>query len=117
MWTTRKPGRLRRPQPGSADASVLLSAGPARVADEVEQCLVDLVGVGPDDRVRAARDDSRAGVLQQRGKPPAGGLVGQQAVLIAVDNQDGNADRGQFPPEALQASGDTAKGGMGRRGD
>jgi hypothetical protein len=26
------------------------SAGLGRVADEVEQCLVDFVGVGPDDR-------------------------------------------------------------------
>jgi hypothetical protein len=59
----------------SADASALRrvfrsavpSADPARVADEVEQCLVDLVGVGPDDRVRPARDDDAAGVDQQRG--------------------------------------------------
>jgi hypothetical protein len=27
------------------------------VADEVEHCLVDLIGLGPDHRVRAARDD------------------------------------------------------------
>ena len=47
--------------------NTLLSAGPARVADEVEQCLVDLVGVGPDDRVRPARDDDGPGVGQQRG--------------------------------------------------
>jgi hypothetical protein len=33
------------------------SAGLGRVADVVEQGLVDLVAVGPDDRVRPARDD------------------------------------------------------------
>src|SRR5580700_6940514 len=117
MRTTRKTGRLTRPQPGSAGASVLLSAGPARVADEVEQCLVDLVGVGPDDRMRPACDDSGAGVVQQRGKPPAGGLVGQDAVLVSVDDQDGNADRGQVPPEVFQAGCDAAAGGVGRGGD
>src|SRR5229473_8173838 len=115
--TTRKTGRLKRPQPGSAGASVLLSAGPARVADEVEQCVVDLVGVGPDDRVRPARDDDGAGVGQQRGKPAAGGLVGQDAILVAVDDQDGNADRGQVAPEVFQAGGDAVEGGVGGRGD
>ena len=74
----------------------MLCAGRARVADEVEHCPVDLVGVGPDDCVRAARDDDGAGILQQRGKPAAGGLVGQDAILVAVDNQDGNADRGEI---------------------
>src|SRR5271169_5900535 len=116
MRTTRKTGRLTRPQPGSAGASVLLSAGPARVADEVEQCLVDLAGVGPDDRVRPACDDSGAGVLQQRGEPPAGGLVGQDAVLVAVDDQYGNLDSCEISPEVFQAGGDAADGGGGRRG-
>ena len=67
---------------------------PARAADEVEQCLVNLVGVGPDDRVRPARDDGGAGVVQQRGKPAAGGLVGQDTILVAVDDQDRDADLG-----------------------
>src|SRR4029077_16972062 len=101
MRTTGKTGRLRQPQPGSAGASVLLSAGPARGADEVEQCLVDLVGVGPDDRVRPARDDGGAGVVQQRGQPAAGGLVGQDTILVAVNNQDRNADLGQIAPEVF----------------
>ena len=79
------------------------------MADEVEQCLVDLVGVGPDDRVRAARDDGGAGVLQQRGKPAAGGLVGQDAILVAVDDQDGDADLGQITPEVFQAGGYAAE--------
>src|SRR4029077_20819574 len=117
MRTTRKTGRLTRPQPGSAGASVLLSADPPRVADEVEQCLVDLAGVGPDDRVRPARDDSGAGVLQQRGQPLAGGLVGQDAVLVAVDGQDGNFDPGQVSPEVSQAGADAADGGVSRGGD
>ena len=34
--------------------SAVPTVGLGRVVDEVEQCLVDLVGVGPDDRVRAA---------------------------------------------------------------
>ena len=53
--------------------------------DEVEHYLVDLVGVGPDDRVRAARDDDGARVAQQRGEPAGGGLVGQDAVLLPGD--------------------------------
>jgi hypothetical protein len=85
--------------------------------DEVEQCLVDLVGVGPDDRVRPAGDDGGAGALQQRGESPTGGLVGQHAVLVAVDDQDGNADRGEIAPEVLQAGGDAAEGGVSRRRD
>src|SRR5438552_18411827 len=109
MRTTRKTGRLKRPQPGSAGAPVLLSAGPARVADEVEQCPVDLVGVGPDDRVRPACDDGGTRVLQQRGESPAGGLVGQHAVLVAVDYQDGDADRGEIAPEVFQAGCDASE--------
>src|SRR5216684_6095124 len=129
LRATQKPGRLTRSQPGSAGPSVirsalrsllrpaLLSAGPARVADEVEQCLVDLLGVGPDDRVRSAGDDGGADVLQQRGKPLAGGLVGQNAILVAVDNQDGNLDSCEISPEVFQAGCDAAEGGAGRGGD
>ena len=82
------------------------------MADEVEQCPVDLVGVGPDDRVRPARDDHRTGISQQRGKPAAGGLVGQDAILVAVDDQDGNADRGQVGPEVFPAGRDAPEGGV-----
>jgi hypothetical protein len=83
------------------------------VPDEVEQYLVDLVGVGPDNRVRPARDDDGAGIAQQRGQLAAGGLVGQDTILVAVDDQDGNADRGQVGPEVFQAGGDAAQGGVG----
>ena len=83
------------------------------MADELEQGLVDLVGVGPDDRVRPARYDDRAGVLQERGKPPAGGLVRENAVLVAVDYQDGNADRGEVGAEVFLARGDAAEGNSG----
>src|SRR5580658_5455752 len=76
--------------------------GLARMADEVEQGPVDLVGVGPDDRVRAARDDGGARVVEQGGQPAAGGLVGQDAILVALDDQDGDADRGQVRPEVCQ---------------
>src|SRR5579863_7959315 len=113
MRTTGKTRRLTRPQPGSAGASVLSSAGPARVADEVEQGPVDLAGVGPDDGVRPARDDGEAGVVQQRGEPAAGGLMGQDAILVAVDDQDGDADRGQVRSEVFLAGGDAAEGGVG----
>jgi hypothetical protein len=88
-----------------------------RVADEAEQRLVHLVGVGPDDRVRAARDDSAAGVPQQRGEPAAGSLVGQDAILVSVDDQDRDADGSEVPPEVFQAGGDAAEGGGGRSGD
>jgi hypothetical protein len=90
---------------------------PAQVADEVEQCLVDLVGVGPDDRVRPACDDGCAGILQQRGKSPAGGLVRQHAILVAVDDQDRDADRGEIAPEVFPAGCDAAERGVGRCGD
>src|SRR5580704_18307228 len=81
---------------------------PAQVADEIEQCLVDLVGVGPDDRMRPTCDDGGAGVLQQRGKPPAGGLVRQYAILVAVDDQDGNLDSCEVGVEVFPAGGDAA---------
>jgi hypothetical protein len=83
--------------------------------NEIEQCLVHLVGVGPDDRVRPACDDGGANVLQQRRKPSAGDLVGQHAILVAVDHQDGDADRGEIGPEVFQAGGDAADGGVGGR--
>jgi hypothetical protein len=60
------------------------------MADEAEQRLVDLVGVGPDDRVRPARDDGAAGVLQQRGEPAAGGRVRQDTMLVSVDDLAGH---------------------------
>ena len=56
-------------------------------------------------------------LLQQRGKPLAGGLVGQDAILVAVDDQDGDADRGEVAPEVFQAGCDAAEGGVGRGGD
>src|SRR5690242_21674167 len=65
----------------------------------------------------AASNDGGAGVLQQRGKPAAGGLVGQDAVLVAVNDQDGDADRGQIAAEVFQAGGDASEGGVGRRGN
>jgi hypothetical protein len=83
------------------------------VADELEQGLVDLVGVGPDDRMRSVRDEGAASVLQQGGKPPAGGLVRENAVLVAVDYQDGNADRGEVGAEVFLARGDAAEGNSG----
>ena len=52
--------------------------------------------------------------FEQRGKPLAGGLVGQHAILVAVDHQDGNADLGQIAAEVFQAGCDAAKGGVGR---
>jgi hypothetical protein len=69
--------------------------------------------LGPDDRVRPARDEGGARVVQQRGQPAAGGLVGQDAILVAVDDQDGQADRDQVAPEVFQAGGDAAEDGTG----
>jgi NADPH:quinone reductase len=105
--------------------SRLQAASPARRAvcrpcsrgDEVEQCLVDLVGVGPDDRVRPARYDDETRVLQQRGQSPAGGLVGQHPILVAVHYQDRDVDRGQIAAEVFKACGDAAERGVGRCGD
>src|SRR5690349_20328869 len=72
----------------------------------------------PADRIsRPACDVGGAAVVQQRGKPLAGGLVGQDAILVAVDDQDGNADRGANAAEVFQAGCDAAERGVGRRGD
>src|ERR1700733_7391984 len=92
------------PPPRRVLRSGVPSARLGRVADEAEQCLVDLVGVGPDDRMRPTGNDDRAGVLQQRGEPPAGGLVGQDAILVSVDDQDGDADRGEIAPEVFPSA-------------
>jgi hypothetical protein len=67
--------------------------------------------------VRPARDDGAAGVLQQGGKPLAGGLVGEDAILVAVDHQDGDADLGEVCAEVFLAGGDTGEGGLGGCGD
>jgi hypothetical protein len=53
------------------------------VADQVERCLVDLVGVGPDNRVRPAGDEGGAGVVQECGKPAARGFVAEDPALNA----------------------------------
>src|SRR5580658_610272 len=92
-------------------------AGLTRAVDEIEKRLADLVSVGPDDRVRPARDDGGTVVLQQLRKPPAGGLVGQDAVLVSVDDQDRDADRGEIASEVFQAGCDAAESGLGRRGN
>ena len=60
--------------------------------DELQQGLVDLVGMGPGDRVRAACYADEAAVPEQRGEPDAGGLGGQDAVLVALEDKDGNVD-------------------------
>src|SRR5580704_1555643 len=97
--------------------SAALSAGLTLVTDEVEQRPAHLVGVCPDDRVRPAIDDDGTRVLQQRGKPAAGGLVGQDTVLVSVDDQDRGADRGEIAPEVFQAGRDATLGRVGRWGD
>jgi len=96
-WAGSAGAPVLRSAPRRVFRAAVLPGGLARVADEGEQCPVDLVGVGPDDRVRPARDDDGARVVQQRGKPAAGGLVGQDAILVALDDQDGDANRGQVP--------------------
>ena len=128
-WLVSEDAAALTDRPGSAGLPVLRpalrwvlraavqSAGLGRVAGEVEQGLVDLVGVGPDDRVRPARDDGAAGVVQQRGEPAAGGLVGQDAILVAMDDQDGNLDSCEISPEVFPAGCDAAGGGVGRGGE
>jgi hypothetical protein len=44
-------------------------------------------------------------------------LVGQHAILIAVDDQDRDADRGQIAPEIFQEGGDASECGVRRCGD
>ena len=72
---------------------------------------VQMIACGPPAMTVERAFFSNAGSL------PAGGLVGQHAILVAVDDQDGNADRGEIAPEVFQAGGDAAEGGVGRRGD
>ena len=61
---------------------------------------------------RISRPARSAAVVQQRGKPLAGGLVGQDAILVAVDDQDGNFDLGEISPEVFQAGCDAAESGV-----
>src|SRR6266536_2150739 len=73
----------------------MLTALPARRSgagqpDECEEGVVDLAGVGPDDRVRAVRYHHIPGSAQQTRQPVSGGLGGQDAVLTALDDQDGD---------------------------
>src|SRR5438270_4654278 len=58
------------------------------LAEEGEQRLVDLVGMGPGDVVRAAVDPYQPDVLDQVGEAVRGGVDGQDAVLGAVHDQD-----------------------------
>ena len=68
-------------------------------ADEVEQGGVDLGGVGPGNRVRAALDDDQPRVLDQAGQPLAGLVQGQHLVRVAVDDEDRYVDLGEVGAE------------------
>src|SRR5229473_8449149 len=83
--------------------------------DEIEEGLVDLAGVGPDDRVRPAFYDDAADVPDQGRQPVSGRLGGQDAVLAALHDQDRDVDPGQVAAEVLQPRGCAAEGGP-RRG-
>src|SRR5258708_31533720 len=52
---------------------------------ELQQGVVDLLGVGPGDGVRAAGDDHRLHVADQAGQPCARLGEGQNLVVIALD--------------------------------
>ena len=74
--------------------AVLTPGGGRLFAEEVQQGGVDDVGVGPGHVVRAAFDGDEGQVLDQRGQPGGGVRVGQDAVGVAVDEQDRDVDLG-----------------------
>jgi hypothetical protein len=75
--------------------------GRAGQRDEIEQRLVDLAGVGPDDRVRPAFYDDAVDVPDQGRQPVSGRLTGQDAILAALHDQDRDVDLGQVAAEIL----------------
>src|SRR6266511_2047731 len=79
--------------------------------DECEEGVVDLAGVGPDDRVRAVRYHHMPGSAQQTRQPVSGGLGGQDAVLTALDDQDGDINPREVAAEVFQRGDDMAAGG------
>src|SRR6266540_231121 len=94
----------------------MLTALPARRSgagqpDECEEGVVDLAGVGPDDRVRAVRYHHMPGSAQQTRQPVSGGLGGQDAVLTALDDQDGDINPREVAAEVFQRGDDVAAGG------
>ena len=74
-------------------------------AEEVQQGAVDLVGVGPGDGVRAAVDDHRLHVADQAGQAFAGLRVGQDPVVIAMDDQHRHVDLGRSARKSVSQVG------------
>src|SRR5215831_16876783 len=90
---------------------------PVSAAQEVEQRGVDLAGVGPGDRVRAALDHGELHVADQAGQPLGGLVQRQHQVGIAVQHQYRHIDRGQVGAEVGGPGADAGHRGGGRRGE
>src|SRR2546428_4004445 len=80
-------------------ASLVMTADSSLLAEEGEQRLVDLVGMGPGDVVRAAVDPYQPDVLDQVGEAVRGGVDGQDTVLGTVHDQHRYVDLGQVTAE------------------
>ena len=74
--------------------------------------------VRPGDGVRAAFDHDEGQAADQRGQPVAGELDGQDAVLVALDDQDRDVEAGDIGTEVgLSRSGRTPPRRSARAGD
>jgi hypothetical protein len=88
-WDVRGATAPRRITSRSRPAHLLgpnFCSGYPTSGHELQQCAVDLLGVGPGDGMRAAGDDHRLHVPDQAGKPFACLGVGQDLVVVAMDD-------------------------------
>src|SRR5207302_635436 len=85
--------------------------------EEFEEGLVDLFGVRPADVVWSALDLDELDVAHEAGETPAGGVDGEDAVLGALDHEQGNVDLRQVGAEVRQPGRHAREGGVrGRTG-
>jgi hypothetical protein len=83
---------------------------------EVQKGGVDHVGVSPGDVVGSAVDGDDGEVLDETGESLGGVGVGQDAVGVAVDEQDRHVDPGEVVAEVGQPAVDAGVGGVGGGG-
>src|ERR1700722_17489339 len=84
-----------------------------RLTEKMEQCRVDLFGVGPADVVWTALDRNKRAVGNQRRKPRRGHLERKDAIVGAVQDEHGNVDVRQVGAEVGQPGVDAGVGGEG----
>src|SRR5271166_2062585 len=86
--------------------------------EEVLECVIDLIGVRPGDRVRAAFDREQLHVRDEPGQTPACVRERQDPVSVALDYEHRNVDPRQVGTEVgfpRRDAGDCRDGGRCRR--